>query len=301
MVPPISVKCASLLTFAFMLIMIILNITFFEVPFFGISDDQRTREVIDVLSLAVASTSDKGMVMCVGNDDSLIAGALYNVEQLRETYNSALPVSINHCNELSSKTMSLFTHYKGVTIKNVCDRETPKQEQIRLRGWFCKTKALISSDFKETIVVDTDVLWFKDPSRLFHAPDYLKSGALFFRDRFLYESLTEKDGLEIDEVKRFIEVESGYAVKINSTVAKVLAESNGINFFWRNAQNSTKHRAIRHVQESSVIIFDKSRLKKTIEVLRRLLLTFRLGNYFPHRFMFLSNLQPTVLLLINCS
>ena len=280
MIPPISVKCASLLTLAFLLMMVIMNITFFEVPFFGSSDKPFPRENIDVQSLVVVPTSDKGMVMCVGNDDGFIAGALYTVEQLRETYNSLLPVSINHCNELSSKTMSLFTHFKGVTIKNMCDRETSKQEQIRLRGWFCKTKALVSSDFKETMVVDTDVLWFKDPSQLFHAPDYLRTGGLFFRDRFLYESLTEKDGLKVDEVKRFIEVESGYNVKINSTTAKVLAESNGINFFWRNAQNSTKHRAIRHVQESSVILFDKRRLPKTIEVLRRLLLTFRLGNCF---------------------
>ena len=83
----------------------------------------------------------------------------------------------------------------------------------------------------------------------------------------------------MDTVKRFIEVESNYKVKINATTAKILAESNGINFFWKNAQNSSRHKAIRHVQESSVIIMDKSRLPKTIEVLKRLFGTFSLGNY----------------------
>ena len=138
--------------------------------------------------------------------------------------------------------------------------------------------ALVSSECQETIVVDTDVLWFKDPSQLFDAPDYLKSGALFFRDRFLHVSATEKDGLEVASVSHFIESESGASIRVNMSVAKELSESNGINFFWYHTLNSTKSSAIRHVQESSVIVVDKIRLPKTMRMISRLLHTFHLGS-----------------------
>lgn len=304
MIPLSSIKCTSLLICASFLTMMIVNIAYFDGLHFGINVQKYPREkLVGQTTIGRATTPDKGIVMCVGNDDGLIAGALFTVQQLRETYHSPLQVSINHCNELSSKTMSLFTHYKGVTVKNMCNKNTSKQEQTRLKGWFCKTMALVSSEFKQTMVIDTDVLWFRDPSHLFNNPGYLSSGALFFRDRFLYESPMEKDGLEMDAVKHFIEVESGYSLKINSTVAKVLAESNGINFFWRNAQNSTRYRAIRHVQESSVIILDKSRLPKTINVLRRLFLTFRLGIYprqrLLHYFVFVEQTRIIKLSSIN--
>lgn len=229
---------------------------------------------------------EKGMVMCVGNDPNMVAGALYMIQQLRETWQSLLPVSVNHCNELPALTQASFTKFRNVTIKNICGPNTPKSRRVRLKGWFCKTMALIISDYSQTIVVDTDVLWLKDPSHLFNAPGYMRSGALFFRDRFLHVSDTEKDGLEVDKVTRFIEQESESPRVIDSISAKLLSEANGVNFFWRHSANSTESKAIRHVQESSVIVMDRNRLPRTISVLSRLLETFKLGklNSFNHCF-----------------
>ena len=116
------------------------------------------------------------MVMCVGNNDDLIAGALYTILLLRDVYKSDLHVSVNHCSELLIGTQKLFTKYKNVTVKNMCGDETTKRQRKRMKGWFCKTMALVSSDFTETMVVDTDVLWFQDPSNLFNAPAYLSTG-----------------------------------------------------------------------------------------------------------------------------
>lgn len=87
------------------------------------------------------------------------------------------------------------------------------------------------------MVVDTDVLWFKDPSLLFESPSYLSTGALLFRDRFLYESNMEKDGLQFDVVKQFIENESKNKIKNNT--AKLMFESDGINFFWLHGVNKS--------------------------------------------------------------
>ena len=241
--------------------------------------DESYQQTTVVKSLTGRTPVGAGMVMCVGNDASLIAGALYTIQELRSTWKSLLPVAVNHCNELSTQTQSLFTKFQNVTVENMCDDNTPKTERKRLKGWFCKTKALISSKFEETLVVDTDVLWFKDPTLLFNAPGYLATGALFFRDRFLYVSVNESDGLGPEKVAHFIESESKNAIKIDDVSAKVLSESNGINFFWRHAANSSHSKAIRHVQESSAIVFNANRLPKTIQVMSRLLQDFRLGMF----------------------
>ena len=241
--------------------------------------DESYQQTTVVKSLTGRTPVGAGMVMCVGNDASLIAGALYTIQELRSTWKSLLPVAVNHCNELSTQTQSLFTKFQNVTVENMCDDNTPKTERKRLKGWFCKTKALISSKFEETLVVDTDVLWFKDPTLLFNAPGYLATGALFFRDRFLYVSVNEADGLGPEKVAHFIESESKNAIKIDDVSAKVLSESNGINFFWRHAANSSHSKAIRHVQESSAIVFNANRLPKTIQVMSRLLQDFRLGMF----------------------
>ena len=241
--------------------------------------DENHQQTTNVHSLTGRTSVGKGMVMCVGNDASLIAGALYTIQQLRKSWKSTLPVSVNHCNELSIDTQSLFTKFHNVTVENICDNNTPKIERKRLKGWFCKTRALIISKFDETLVVDTDVLWFKDPTQLFNAPAYLATGALFFRDRFLYVSTNEADGLEVEKVSRLIEFESNNVIKIDNTSAKVFSESNGINFFWRHSANISNSKAIRHVQESSVIVFNANRLPRTILVLSRLLHNFRQGTF----------------------
>lgn len=275
---PLITRFSLFVVFAFISALIFINFASFSLD---------SNEAQSLQQLAISSKLDentrirkgKCMVMCVGNDASLIGGALYIIQELRNNWKSQLPVSVNHCNELSPLIQSLFTNFENVTVKNLCDENTPIDRRKRLRGWFCKTMALVSSEYEETIVVDTDVLWFKDPSKLFNAPGYLKSGALFFRDRFLHVSATEKDGLEVDSVSQFIESESAASIKMNVTLAKELSESNGINFFWYHSFNSTKSSAIRHVQESSVIVVDKSRLPKTIRTLSRLLQTFNLGNF----------------------
>ena len=157
-------------------------------------------------------TPKRAMVLCVGNEAHFINGALYTIQQLRQRWKSDLPVSIVHCNELYTDALAKFAQYEHVRIENICDpmSNTPlnKQQRSRLKGWFCKPQALLSSIYDETMIVDTDVLWFKDPTALFQAPSYLQTGALFFRDRFLFESDFEKDGLQYDKVKQFVETQA---------------------------------------------------------------------------------------------
>lgn len=97
-------------------------------------------------------------------------GAIYTIQQLRQRWSSLLPVTIFHCNELSSMVIKQFLSYDNVNVLNNCNKDTSKVYKKRVKGWFCKPLALVSSAYEEVILVDTDVLWFKDPSKLFTAP-----------------------------------------------------------------------------------------------------------------------------------
>ncbi|CAD0113235.1 unnamed protein product, partial [Aureobasidium uvarum] len=54
-----------------------------------------------------------------------------------------------------------------------------------LRGWALKPWAMLMSSFQEVIFMDADVLFFTNPEALFEDPQYLETGALFFKDRNL--------------------------------------------------------------------------------------------------------------------
>jgi alpha 1,3-mannosyltransferase len=57
--------------------------------------------------------------------------------------------------------------------------------RVVLSGWAAKPMAMLLSSFREVILIDADVLFFVDPTLLFSDPEYLRLGALFFRNRLL--------------------------------------------------------------------------------------------------------------------
>jgi hypothetical protein len=221
--------------------------------------------------------AEKGIVMCVGDDESLISDALYTIHRIRVSFKSPVHIAIAHCSELTSDTMRRLQEFGNVTIQNICSQLRSSKQKIRLRGWFCKTQALILSNFNETMLVDADAIFFDDPTKLFSSKEYLEHGALFFRDRMLYESPTERDGLHYEDVVSFIAEESYGAVNVTPSIAKDLFTKSGHNYFWLHGINGSHYKPFRHVQESSVVVFNKNKLPKTLLVLKRLLPRFTLG------------------------
>ncbi len=54
----------------------------------------------------------------------------------------------------------------------------------RLPGWAIKPFAIIHSDFREVLYLDSDSVPVRDPQYLFRDPTYLATGSLFWTDRF---------------------------------------------------------------------------------------------------------------------
>lgn len=130
---------------------------------------------------------ETGIVVCAGGGDLFIETITF-LEHTRFRTNSTLPICIAHCDEISPSMQKFLTTIPGVFVLDICGNDLrgsfDSSGRQRLRGFFCKPAALMASPFRQTILVDSDVIWFKKPELLLESPSFLSSGALFFRDRW---------------------------------------------------------------------------------------------------------------------
>ena len=85
---------------------------------------------------------------------------------------------------------------------------------INLPGrWASRPFAILASSFKRVILSDADAVFLQDPSLLLQEPGFMKTGALFYRDRVLEAAeedvynwvdniLEEVNATRLDEVKK---------------------------------------------------------------------------------------------------
>ncbi|KAF4760795.1 hypothetical protein HAV15_007688 [Penicillium sp. str.  len=94
-----------------------------------------------------------------------------------------LPVEIMYLGEsdLSEDFRTKLDALPGVTTRDLSAMVS--DEGWRLNGWAGKPFAILFSSFREAVFIDADSLFFVNPELLFDDPDYVRTGALFFRDR----------------------------------------------------------------------------------------------------------------------
>ncbi len=138
----------------------------------------------------VQYSPNRGIALC-GNYQ-MVDDILAILDQTRNVFNSSLNFAIMHCDELNGTYLTPFQSLKNVQVKNMCNGSglfgmNYIQTKRKFNSWFCKTAAIIFSPFIETMVVDIDVVFFKQPDLLFNSPAYRKTGTLFFRDRLTHD------------------------------------------------------------------------------------------------------------------
>jgi hypothetical protein len=69
-----------------------------------------------------------------------------------------------------------------VEMLAVFDNERMRREKTYIQSYCGKTFAVVASPYKETIIFDVDVLFFRDPAEAFTFPGYLESGMLLMPD-----------------------------------------------------------------------------------------------------------------------
>ena len=231
---------------------------------------------------------DKGIAMCSGGDLQMLQGVDILLHELRTLWQSNIPFALYHCSELSPSIINYFkSSYTNTLVIDLCENVSWKRRR-RLCGWWCKTEALIHSIYDQTLILDVDSLWFENPLQLFNWSGYKNTGALFFRDRFLYESKEDKKALSFKQVKDYIEQHTTPQSSISSSSSlhtitshegmKVLSEGSGYHsYYWLHGLDPTIYPSLRHLQESSALVFDRHRLPRTVKVLEEIVDTFNVG------------------------
>lgn len=139
--------------------------------------------------ISQSNSKSRGMILCAGNH--MIRDSAAVVEQTRFIWKSKMEATVAHCGELSDESKRWLAS-QDIGVLDICLNATGGDTILgmslndapgRLRGWFCKAGALVLSPYDETMVVDNDVIWFKNPDLLFDSPAYKRTGSLFFRDK----------------------------------------------------------------------------------------------------------------------
>lgn len=151
----------------------------------------------------------RGKGIAVSMDNTGISEAVGLVKVLRHV-NNTLPLQIVHKGDLLEKNRRLLVQYARndtVWVNGTFSVTGPKQDvyfvdvakAIRaeyydnFRSFSNKWLAALFNTFDEMLLMDVDAVPFIKPLDLFLTPQYRTTGALFFRDRDLYETMRPHD------------------------------------------------------------------------------------------------------------
>jgi hypothetical protein len=250
------------------------------------------------------SKKDYGIVVCTGEGDMFLE-TVTMIEQTRNRLESKLSIAVAHCNELSRSSISILMSMTGVEELNLCTPNRPFYVNLksRLHGFFCKPAALLLSPFEHTMLVDSDVIFFKKPELLFNSHQYQMTGTLFFRDRWTLTknrlSLTKGQNTgkfafnyiksAAEELRRRIEgylnnsnprnsgknskpyLSEPYNKKFNVT------ELQNTNAFWGHLSGQGGKFTVDHWQDSSTVLFNKASHPLTLMIMKHFLGSFDSG------------------------
>lgn len=130
-------------------------------------------------------TNGQGIVFCVGNSQFRYAASTIRV--LREVLHCDLPIEIFFINDndLSIAKRTYFqTEFTNISLMKLEEYVGPYY--TRFGGWAMKPFAMLASKFTEIIMMDADVFFLQNPTKLFDDPAYHTTGSLFFYDRTLF-------------------------------------------------------------------------------------------------------------------
>lgn len=238
--------------------------------------------------------SDSGYIMCAG--DHHIHDFIRTLYMIRITWQSSIPITLMHCSELTPDTIEIIEALNtdgNLHIVDICiDPEktlgmTRADAYVRLRKYFCKVAAVILSPYEYSMLLDLDVVFFKDPERFFALRSFHETGLLFFRDRYLtfqaysndnnpVDDLTPK-GIYQDLLKNF----EFANVSITKSYVHEQFPKNGISLFWKTLKpywDDNYPYGISMFQDSSIVMIDKSKHPKFIQILKFLLPIFQASN-----------------------
>lgn len=221
------------------------------------------------------ANNEKGMIMCASN--KMVPDVIKMIFQARYIWKSKLGLALAHCKEISEENINILNYISpDIKIIDICNNVTTlgwnEGEEAdmhwTLRGFYCKIGAIILSPFIDTILVDLDVVWFKQPDLLFNSNAYLKTGSLFFRDR----TYLVKTAKNFEQNKNIYDFFIRHGLNMNESINNERFSQNGISLFWKYGHRNTQDIPIlSDYQDSSVVLINKLRHSKMLGIMKMLL------------------------------
>lgn len=124
----------------------------------------------------------RGIVLTAGNDQ--VAYLLTQIPILRQL-GCNLPIEVMYAgdNDLNRDSRQDLEDLDGVVTRDIMAMVKPVGWDVA--SWAAKPFAILLSSFREAIFIDADSFFFVNPEVMFEDPGYVKTGALFFRDRLI--------------------------------------------------------------------------------------------------------------------
>jgi hypothetical protein len=125
--------------------------------------------------------SGRGIVICAGGL-RYFTNAYVSVSILR-LLGCTLPIELWHLgpSEMTDEMRALVAHLNVTTVD--AHRLRDVHPTRTLNGWELKPYSIIHSRFEEVLALDADNVAVRNPEYLFSAEPYLRTGAVFWRDR----------------------------------------------------------------------------------------------------------------------
>ncbi|KAJ0123197.1 lpha-mannosyltransferase [Diaporthe amygdali] len=131
----------------------------------------------------------RGIALTAGNDQ--VAYLLTQIPILRRL-GCDLPIEVMYASDadLNRDSRQDLEDLEGVVTRDI--GAMVRDQGWTLAGWAIKPFAILLSSFREVIFIDSDSFFFRNPEVMFDDPGYVKTGALFFRDRLIMPELRRR-------------------------------------------------------------------------------------------------------------
>lgn len=170
----------------------------------------------------------RGIVLSAGTEQ--VPFLLASIPAMREL-GCTLPIEIMYLGEedISEEYREILEMIPGVITRDI--KKMVRDAGWELAGWAAKPFAMLFSSFQEVIFIDADAIFFQNPESLFEDPQYVETGALFFKDRSLFP----------ESKRRWLK----------QILPKPISKSAKSTRLWSGESG--------HMQESGVVVVDKWR------------------------------------------
>ncbi|GAB7349487.1 hypothetical protein MBLNU459_g0198t1 [Dothideomycetes sp. NU459] len=170
----------------------------------------------------------RGIVLSAGTEQ--VPFLLASIPSLRKL-GCTLPIEVMYLGDedISEELREDLEMLPGVITRDV--KQMVRDAGWELAGWAVKPFAILLSSFQEVIFIDADAVFFTNPQLLFEDPQYVETGALFFKDRSLFPESKRK--------------------WLKQILPKPISKSARATRLWTGESG--------HMQESGVLVVDKWR------------------------------------------